>query len=101
RYRFAIVVPPELAQICLPETRWLDLQEPAASEAGVEFSGRLNNAYACNLWLRTASRVLCRLAAFRAGVAEELFNKASRIPWQLWLNQEIKLDIKARVEYSR
>ncbi len=44
QYRFAIVVPPELSQICLNETRLLDMQEPAASEAGVEFTGRLNNA---------------------------------------------------------
>ncbi len=48
-----------------------------------------------------ASRVLCRLAPFRAGVAEELFYKVSQIPWELWLNPEIPLDIQAHVEYSR
>ncbi len=100
-HRFAIVVPPELARICLNETRWLDIPQPELSDAGLEFSGRLKDAYTCNLWLRTASRVLCRLAPFRAGAAEELFHKASRIPWELWLNQDIKLDIEARVEYSR
>ncbi len=100
-HRFAVVVPPELVPICLNETRWLDIPQPEASEAGLEFSGRLQEAYVCNLWLRTASRVLCRFAPFRAGAAEELFNKASRIPWELWLNQEIKLDIEASVEYSR
>ena len=101
QYRFAIVVPPELAQICLNETRLLDIQEPAVSEAGVEFSGRLKNVYVCNLWLRTASRVLCRLVPFRAGVAEELFYKVSQIPWELWLNPEVGLDIDAHVEHSR
>ena len=100
-HRFAIVVPPELARICLNETRWLDIPQPELSDAGLEFSGRLKDAYTCNLWLRTAGRVLCRLAPFRAGAAEELFHKASRIPWVLWLNQDIKLDIEARVEYSR
>ncbi len=101
QYRFAIVVPPELSQICLNETRLLDMQEPAASEAGVEFTGRLNNAYVCNLRLRSASRVLCRLVPFRAGVTEELFYKVSRIPWELWLNPEVRLDIDAHVEHSR
>lgn len=101
QYRFAIVVPPELAQICLNETRLLEIQEPAVSEAGVEFNGRLKNAYVCNLWLRSASRVLCRLVPFRAGVAEELFHKVLRIPWELWLNPEVRLDIDAHVEYSR
>ena len=79
----------------------LDIQEPAVSEAGVEFNGRLKNAYVCNLWLRSASRVLCRLVPFRAGVAEELFRKVLRIPWDLWLNPEARLDIDAHVEHSR
>jgi 23S rRNA G2445 N2-methylase RlmL len=100
-HRFAIVVPPELARICLNETRSLDIPEPELSEAGLEFDGRLKDAYICNLGLRTASRVLCRLAPFRAGIAEELFHKASQIPWELWLNPDIPLDIQARVEYSR
>jgi len=100
-HRFAIVVPPGLARICLDETRWLDIPLPELSDAGLEFDGRLKDAYTCNLWLRTASRVLCRLAPFRAGAVEELFHKASRIPWELWLNQNIKLDIEAIVEYSR
>ena len=100
-HRFAIVVPPELARICLNETRWLDIPQPELSDAGLEFSGRLKDAYTCNLWLRTASRVLCRLAPFRAGAAEELFYKALRIPWELWLNRDIKLDIETSVEYSR
>ena len=100
-HRFAIVIPPELARTCLNEARWLGIPEPEVGGAGLEFSGRLNDAYACNLGLRTASRVLCRLEPFRAGVAEELFYKASQIPWDLWLNPEIPLDIEVRVEYSR
>jgi 23S rRNA G2445 N2-methylase RlmL len=100
-HRFAIVVPPELVRICLDETRSLDIPEPAPSEAGLEFNGRLKDAYVCNLGLRTASRVLCRLAPFRAGVAEELFYKVSQVPWELWLDPDTPLDIRARVEYSR
>ncbi|MDR3569556.1 MAG: hypothetical protein P4L43_16145 [Syntrophobacteraceae bacterium] len=100
-HRFAITAPPELARICLEEAKELGLSEPELSEAGPEFTGRLKDAYACNLWLRTASRVLCRVCTFRAGIAEELFYKASRVPWELWLNPEIPIDLQARVEYSR
>jgi 23S rRNA G2445 N2-methylase RlmL len=101
QHRFAIVVPPELAPICLKETLGIDIPGPEASEAGVEFSGKLKGAYVCNLHLRTAGRVLCRLTPFRAGAAEELFHKASRIPWGLWLNPEASLDVEAHVERSR
>jgi len=100
-HRFAIVVPPELARICLSETRLLGIPQPAPSDAGLEFNGRLKDAYICNLGLRTASRVFCRLAPFRAGIAEELFYKASQIPWELWLNPNIQVDVQARVQYSR
>ncbi|MDA8305831.1 MAG: hypothetical protein M0Z81_03240 [Deltaproteobacteria bacterium] len=100
-HRFAITVPAELAAICLNEARLLDIPAPELSEAGLEFTGRLKDAYACNLWLRTASRVLCRLCSFRAGVAEELFYKASQVPWELWLNPQIPIDLEAHVEYSR
>jgi len=100
-HRFAIVVPAEFAGICLKEVSSLEIKDPESSEAGIEFSGRLKDAYLCNLWLRSPSRVLCRLAPFRAGVSEELFYKVSQIPWELWLNPEIPLDIEAHVEYSR
>jgi putative N6-adenine-specific DNA methylase len=100
-HRFAITTPPELAPLCLDEASSLDIAVPELSEAGVEFTGRLKDAYTANLWLRTAGRVLCRLESFRAGVAEELFYKASRIPWELWLSREIPIDIEAGVQYSR
>ena len=100
-HRFAITAPPELLRTCMDETRLLDVPGPVMNDAGLEFSGRLKDAYTCNLWLRTASRVLCRLAPFRAGVAEELFFKASRIPWELWLNPDIPVDLEAQVQYSR
>ncbi len=100
-HRFAVIVPPELAQICLNEMIGIDIPGPQVSEAGIEFSGRMKDACNCNLWLRTASRVLCRLDPFRAGIAEELFYKTSQIPWELWLNPDIPIDIESHVEYSR
>ena len=100
-HRFAITTPPEFARISLEEARSLDIPGPELSEAGPEFTGKLKDAYLCNLWLRTAGRVLCRLDSFRAGTAEELFYKVSRVPWELWLNPGIPIDLQARVEYSR
>jgi 23S rRNA G2445 N2-methylase RlmL len=101
QHRFLVAVPPELTPICLKEISGLDIQGPETVDAGVEFSGKLKDAYICNLWLRTAGRVLCRLTPFRAGTAEELFHKSSRIPWELWLDPDLALDIETQVEYSR
>lgn len=100
-HRFAVVVPGELTQICLREVNGLGIEGAELTDAGVEFTGKLTKAYLCNLWLRTASRVLCRLVPFRAGAAEELFHKTKEIPWELWINPGIPLRIEAHVEHSR
>lgn len=99
-HSFGVVVPRELAAVCLGELSALGINA-GAGEAGAEFSGRLKDAWLCNLRLRTASRVLCRLPPFRAGVAEELFYKISEIDWELWINPDIALEIDSHVEYSR
>ncbi|SMC17731.1 putative N6-adenine-specific DNA methylase [Desulfacinum hydrothermale DSM 13146] len=71
------------------------------SEAGVEFEGKLELCYRANLWLRTAGRVLCRLPGFRAGSREELFARACKIPWELWLPRDLALGVQAYVVRSR
>lgn len=99
-HAFAAVTPPELAPICLEECRRLGI-EGEISEAGVEFTGGIEACYLANLALRTASRILCRLPDFRAGTREELFFKASKVRWELWLNAEIPLDVASHVLASR
>jgi 23S rRNA G2445 N2-methylase RlmL len=100
-HRFAVVVPRELAQICSSEMDRIGISAVETTEAGVEFTGKLKEAYNCHLWLRTASRLFCRISSFRAGISEELFYKVSQIPWELWINGEIPLQIEAEVVYSR
>lgn len=100
-HRFAAVTPPELSLLCKGELSALGMPDLAITEAGVEFSGDLSACYLSNLWLRTASRILCRLPAFRAGAAEELFHKVCGVPWELWLNRTLPLHVEAFVEHSR
>jgi len=100
-YRFAAIVPPELASLCQDEAVALGLPSPLKSDAGIEFSGKLKACYLPNLSLRTASRILCRLPSFRAGVVSELFHKVLSGRWELWLNPAIPLEIKGFVWNSR
>lgn len=100
-HRFAVIVSRELAQGCRREVENIGISNAEKTEAGVEFTGKLKQAYGCHLWSRTASRLFCRLPPFRAGIPEELFHKVSRIPWELWINRQIPLEIEAGVEYSR
>jgi len=100
-HRFAAVVPRELMQICLREIEDIGISGTEKTEAGIEFTGKLKEAYNCHLWSRTASRLLCRMPSFRAGASEELFHKVAQIPWELWINAEIPLEIESHVEHSR
>lgn len=100
-HRFAAIAPPDLSALTLDELRGMGIAEAELSDAGVEFSGKLSDCYRANLWLRTGSRLLCRLPSFRAGTVEELFYKVSSVRWELWLNPGIPLQVDGHVEYSR
>lgn len=100
-HRFTAVVPPELASLCRDELVALGFPSPLITEAGVELTGKLKACYQPNLWLRTASRILCRLPSFRAGVVQELFHKVLNGRWELWLNPEVPLDVRGFVRGSR
>jgi putative N6-adenine-specific DNA methylase len=53
---------------------------------GVTFKGGLEALYSANLHLRTASRILVRLGNFfHATTFPELQERASRLPWELFL----------------
>jgi len=100
-HRFLAMAPPQLAGLCKRELLQMGVQNPQVTEAGVEFHGKLRDAYAANLWLRTAGRVVCRMGSFRAGTREELFHKTAALPWELWLNEKIPLVLSVFVEKSR
>jgi len=100
-HRIAAISPPEFALLCQQELLGLSIEQSSISEAGVEFSGRLADCYASNLWLRTASRIVLRVDRFRAGAVEQLFNRVASFRWELWLNPDIPLHIKAYVKNSR
>lgn len=100
-HRFLAVTPPELSALCHEELVALGFSSAEMTPAGVEFTEKLRMAYLANLWLRTASRVLCRVARFRAGAVEELFSRAFSFKWELWLASAIPLSVEAHVERSR
>lgn len=100
-HRFLAVTPAELASVCFEELKALGFSTAEPTSAGIEFSEKLRTAYLANLWLRTASRILCRVARFRAGAVEELFSRAHSFKWELWLPHGIPLSVEAHVERSR
>jgi putative N6-adenine-specific DNA methylase len=54
---------------------------------GISFSGRLTDLYLANLHVRTAVRILMRLAHFKATNFKQLEINTRKIPWELYLSQ--------------
>jgi putative N6-adenine-specific DNA methylase len=68
---------------------------------GVLFSGRLTDLYRANLHVRTAGRVLMRLASFKATAFHQLERKAAAIPWSLYLPSGAIPALQAAAHHSR
>ncbi|WP_456396760.1 THUMP domain-containing class I SAM-dependent RNA methyltransferase [Desulfurobacterium sp.] len=65
---------------------------------GVEFRGGLKELYLSNLWLRTANRILVRVASFKVTAFSELVKKVSRYPWDIYFpfSQKVRIRVTCR-----
>ncbi len=70
-----------LEEILAGEVADLGGEEIAVAAGGVGFSGDAALGYRANLWLRTANRVLLRLAEFPAVTPDDLYEGASAVAW--------------------
>jgi putative N6-adenine-specific DNA methylase len=91
------VTAPGLEDLCLRELAALGLRGKVV-EGGVSWSGDLASIARANLWLRTASRVLVRVAEFRATAFFELELNAKKLPWKRFVapGQSVEFRVTCR-----
>jgi putative N6-adenine-specific DNA methylase len=75
-------VPRGAEELAARELETLGITGTAAGKGGVAFSTNRTGLYRANLWLRTASRVLVRMAVFPCTNPDELYVGVHRIAWQ-------------------
>jgi putative N6-adenine-specific DNA methylase len=75
------VTPPGVEDITARELSGLGLSPERTEPGGVAFGATHRELYATNLEVRTANRVLVRVAEFPARAFYELERKAKRVPW--------------------
>jgi putative N6-adenine-specific DNA methylase len=68
---------------------------------GVEFDASRDLLYRCNLELRVASRVLVRIASFRARTFFELERHARDIPWRAFLQRGSAVSLRVSSSKSK
>ena len=95
------VAAPGLEQLVAGELEALGVKDARTVDGGVEFAASARLLYEANLCLRTASRVLVRLANFRALSFAELEKRARRIPWERVLTRGQRVTLRVTCRKSR
>ena len=97
---FAITAP-GLEEITAAELRGRGIAAPVVEAGGVGFTGTLDDLHEANLWLRTASRVVIRIASFHASEFHELERRAKRIPWGRYIGVPARVRFRVTCRKSR
>jgi len=102
-HSFFVVTQPGYENLCRQELENLsrDLAFDPPVKGGVAFSGRLPDLYDANLHLRTAGRVLMRLAAFKATGFSRLEKLIRESDWSLYLPPGAMARIHVTSHHSR
>ncbi len=93
---FFAVCAPGIEPILHAEVRALKLARHERQVGGVQFAGTLQDAWRANLELRTAIRVLLRVARFPAADEAQLAAGVEALDWTRWLRPEGTLRVDAR-----
>jgi putative N6-adenine-specific DNA methylase len=94
------VTAPGLEAICAHELAELGIRG-RVSEGGVSWSGSMETLARANLWLRTANRVIVRVAEFRAKAFHELELSAKRIEWERWIAPKSAVEFRVTCRKSK
>ena len=70
-----------LESVVASELRNLGYENLKVENSKVEFEGDEKDIAKCNLWLRTADRVLIKMSEFKAESFEELFQGTKKVNW--------------------
>lgn len=91
------VTAPGLEPVCAAELTALGI-DCKAVDGGVAWTGDIESVMRANLWLRTATRVLVRVAEFRAKAFFELEKHANKVPWKKYVapNAAVEFRVTAR-----
>lgn len=76
------------------ELKQLGYDDQSLEDGRVTFSGDANAICRCNLWLRTAERVLLKMGDFSAASFEELFENTKALNWAEWIPKDAEFPVE-------
>ncbi|MDD9301697.1 MAG: RNA methyltransferase [Desulfobacter sp.] len=78
-----------------------DISNTSLVPGGISFVTRLSTACLANLFLGSPTRILMRVASFKADQFSLLEKKIKAVDWELFLPEHTRLDIKVSTKKSR
>lgn len=85
-----------LEAILKKEVLDLGFSVQSVSDGRVEFTADLTDIPKANLWLRTATRVVLKLAEFKATDFDQLFDNTKAVAWEQWLTEDAKITVTGK-----
>lgn len=92
--------PMGLEAIVARELKQLGYEDVMVENGRVTFAGEEQDISRANLWLRTADRVLIKMAEFPATTFEELFEGTKAVQWQEWIPEHGEFPVEGRSHKS-
>jgi len=99
-FKLFAVSQPGIEEITLSELENIGIKGKAVP-GGVEFKGGLKELYLSNLSLRTANRILLRVASFKVKTFAELVKRISKYPWDIYFPYPRKVKIRVTCRKSK
>lgn len=78
------------------ELKALGYTEQKISDGAIHFTGDELAICRCNLWLRSADRVLLNMKTFEARDFDELFDNTRDLPWENWLPVDAEFPVRGK-----
>jgi putative N6-adenine-specific DNA methylase len=96
-----VITAPGLESLTAAELGQIGLTSARVDRGGVSLHGSSHDLYAANLHLRTASRVVERIAEFHASSFTELERRVKRIAWQDHIARNTEIEVTATCKKSK
>ncbi len=100
-FEIFLATTPGLENELYNEVRSKGFKQAKATKGGVTVKGDWPDVWRANLWVRGASRVLARIASFRATNLAHLEKHAKEVPWADFLNPALSFRVEASCSKSR
>ncbi|PKM76138.1 MAG: RNA methyltransferase [Firmicutes bacterium HGW-Firmicutes-15] len=85
-----------LESIVANELKSLGYENLQIQNGRVSFQAGTEAVARCNLWLRSADRVLLKMGEFEACTFDELFEQTKKLPWTDWLPESAEFPVEGK-----